>query len=352
VGPRRGQDSAEPAQDASFASLDGLYWLTVRLSERRPLLLAIDDLQWCDSPSLRFLAYLRSRFEDLALLIVCSARPAGGEADTAVLDTVLADPATVTLRPRALSEAAASVLIEQRLAAPPDRAFAAECHRATGGNPLLLEELTKALTAEGASPDAEHLPILRDLAPSSVTRTVLLRLRRLGPDATEAAQALAVLGDGAGLATVAALAELDVDRAGQAIASLARAEIVRAGLPLGFVHPLVAAVVYRDVLPGERELRHLRAAELLVGAGAPAEQFAGHLLPAPACGASWVVDQLAPAAADAARKGAHDPDSFVALAGEQQGTAEHPGRDRALLGIGEQPVRGRRTAPPHRAHRR
>lgn len=302
--PRSRRDAAEPAQDPSFASLDGLYWLTVRLSERAPLLLAIDDLQWCDPPSLRFLAYLRSRFEGLALLIVCSARPAGREADTAVLDTVLGDPTTVLLHPRALSEDATSVLIELRLAAPPDQAFAAECHRATGGNPLLLEELTKALAAEGASPDAAHLAMLRDLGPGSVARIVLLRLRRSGPDATAAAQSLAVLGDGADLAAVAALAELDVDRAGRAVASLARAEIVRSGLPLGFVHPLVAAAVYGDVLPGERELRHLRAAELLVNANAPAEQVAGHLLPAPASGAAWVVEQLAQAAAEASRKGA------------------------------------------------
>src|SRR4051812_36226539 len=44
--------------DASFAILHGLYWLTANVAERRPLLLAIDDLHWCDHPSLRFLAYL------------------------------------------------------------------------------------------------------------------------------------------------------------------------------------------------------------------------------------------------------------------------------------------------------
>jgi DNA-binding CsgD family transcriptional regulator len=304
VGPRGPREPDDPPGDPSFASLDGLYWLTVRLSERRPLLLAIDDLQWCDPPSVRFLSYLRSRFEELALLVVCGARPAEREAEAAALDTVLGGPATVALRPRALSEDATAVFVGQHLAAPADQAFVAECHRATGGNPLLLEELTKALAAEGASPDAAHLAMLRDLGPSSVARTVLLRLRRLGTDATAAAQALAVLGDGADLAAVAALAGLDVDRAGRAVASLARAEILQGGLPLGFVHPLVAAAVYRDVLPGERELRHLRAAELLAAAQAPAEQVAGHLLPAPARGAPWVVEQLARAAAEASRKGA------------------------------------------------
>jgi DNA-binding CsgD family transcriptional regulator len=272
----------------------------------------------------RFLSYLRSRFEDLALLVVCGARPAERDAEAAAVDTVLGGPATVSLRPRALSEGATSVFIGERLAARADQAFVAECHRATGGNPLLLEELTKALAAEGADPDTAHLAMLRDLGPSSVARTVLLRLRRLGPDAMAAAQALAVLGDGADLAAVAALAELDVDRAGRAVASLARAEILQGGLPLGFVHPLVAAAVYRDVLPGERELRHLRAAELLVEAQAPAEQVAGHLLPAPARGAPWVVEQLARAAAEASRKGAGE--SAVAYLG--RALAEPPAPER------------------------
>ena len=44
--------------DGSFAVLHGLYWLTVNLRRDGPLLLAVDDVQWCDSASLRFLAYL------------------------------------------------------------------------------------------------------------------------------------------------------------------------------------------------------------------------------------------------------------------------------------------------------
>jgi predicted ATPase len=42
-------------EDASFAILHALYRLTVRLAEQTPLLLAVDDLQWCDEPSLRWL---------------------------------------------------------------------------------------------------------------------------------------------------------------------------------------------------------------------------------------------------------------------------------------------------------
>ena len=52
--------------DSSFAALHGLYWLTVNLAAEGPLLLAVDDLHWCDRPSLRFLAYIARRLEGLA----------------------------------------------------------------------------------------------------------------------------------------------------------------------------------------------------------------------------------------------------------------------------------------------
>ena len=69
------QVGAEPAADSSLATLHGLYWLTANLAARRPLLLALDDLHWCDLPSLRWLAYLLPRMEGLELLIVVGLHP-------------------------------------------------------------------------------------------------------------------------------------------------------------------------------------------------------------------------------------------------------------------------------------
>src|SRR5262245_38226820 len=296
--------------DSSFAVLHGLYWLTVNLSAEKPLLLAIDDLHWCDRPSLRFLAFLVRRLEGLPVLVASSLRTNDPGVDAALLVELLGDPLAVPLHPRPLSQEAVAELVRGRLGDQADAAFAESCHAATGGNPLLLNELLKALETEGVQPVASHVETVRELGPRAASRAVLVRLARLHADAVAVARAVAVLGDGADLAVVAGLAGVDLRVAATATGQLARAEIMRTEAPLGFVHPLVAGAVYHDIPPGERELQHERAARLLDESGASVEQVAAHLLAIPARGEGWVVAVLQHAAAQATHKGA--PESAVA----------------------------------------
>ena len=168
------------------------------------------------------------------------------------------------LHPRPLSaEAVAAARPARASASDADAAvLPSRCHAATGGNPLLLNELLKALETEGVQPVATHVATVRELGPRAASRAVLVRLARLHADAVAVARAVAVLGDGADLTAVAGLAGVDLQSAARATGQLARAEIMRHEPPLGFVHPLVAGAVYRDIPPGERELQHERAAQL------------------------------------------------------------------------------------------
>jgi len=86
-----------------------------------------------------------------------------------------------------------------------------------------------------------------------------------GPSApaTALARAAAVLGDGASLPAVAALAERSETDTAAALAALARAEIVKDEWPLAFAHPLVRDAVYRELPAPERALLHERAAAVL-----------------------------------------------------------------------------------------
>jgi DNA-binding CsgD family transcriptional regulator len=295
--------SGTMAGDASFAALHGLYWLTLNLAADQPLILAIDDVQWCDRPSLRLLAYLVHRLEGQPLLIAATLRPAEPGADTALLAEIAGDPLTDRIRPGALSTEAIAGLIEGRLGAAADADFAAACHTATGGNPLLLDELLRGLGAEGVEPRADAVAAVRDLGPRAVSRTVLLRLARLPEVDLAVARALAVLGESAELGEVAALAGVDEAAVAASTGELARVEILRSRRALAFVHPLIREAVYEDLSPARRELEHARGARLLHDRGAAVERVAAQVLRAGPLGEEWVVESLEEAGRAAAEVG-------------------------------------------------
>jgi DNA-binding CsgD family transcriptional regulator len=291
------------AGDASFPALHGLFWLTLNLAADRPLILAIDDLQWCDRPSLRLLAYLVHRLEGQQLLVAATLRQAEPGADTALLAEIGGDPLTDRILPGALSIDAIAGLIEKRLGAGPDAGFSAACDTATGGNPLLLYELLSGLEAEGVEPQDDQVASVRDLGPGAVSRTVLLRLARLSETDRAVARALAVLGEAAELGEIAALAGVGEAAVARSTAELTRVEILRSPRPLAFVHPVIRDAVYEDLSPALRELEHARGARLLHGRGASAERVAAQVLRAGPLGEEWSVEVLVEAGRAAAEVG-------------------------------------------------
>src|SRR4051812_40151854 len=292
--------------EGSFAALHGLYWLALNLAARRFLVLLIDDLHWLDRPTLRWLAYLVGRLEGQPILVAATQRSTDPGTDPVLLGELRRDPATVLVRPDPLGEASVAALVRDRLGEEAAAAFCRACHRATGGNPLLLRELIAALESDGVAPDAAHIGVIGDIGPHAVSRTVLLRLARLSASAVEAARAVAVLNDGADPRHVAALSGLVPEEATAAFADLARVEILRPDPPLRFVHPLVRAAVYEELPPGERELRHARAAALLHEGGASPDAVAAQLLATPPGGRDWAADLLQDAGRAATRRGAAD----------------------------------------------
>ncbi|WP_369133559.1 BTAD domain-containing putative transcriptional regulator [Modestobacter sp. I12A-02662] len=294
------------APEGSFAALHGLYWLAVELAAAGPLLLSVDDLQWCDSASLRCLAYLVRRLDDVPVLIVGTVRTGEQHDDEELLAELALEPTAVVVRPAPLSAEATTRIVGRRLGEPVSPLFARACHRTTSGNPLLLRQLLRGLEADRVRPDAAHADTVVAVGSRAVSSMVLVRLRRVPPDVPAVARAAAVLGDGAPLPVVAALAGLPEQQTAAALAVLARAEIVKDEQPLAFVHPLVRDAVYRDLPAAERGLRHEEAARLLRAAGASDEQVAAHLLLAPPRADEVTTDVLRRAARTAADRGASD----------------------------------------------
>jgi hypothetical protein len=300
------QLAAPPAADSSLATLHGLYWLTANVAARRPLLLAVDDLHWCDLPSLRWLAYVLPRMEGLGVSIVVSLRTGEPGEDPNLLVQIVSDPLATVIRPAPLSTRAAARFVRQALSSDADDAFCAACHEETGGNPLLLRELMHAIAAEGLAPTQQNVPRLRELGARAGLRAVTVRLSRLAAGSRKLAQAVAILGDDADPLHAAALAELDGQAVSEAAGALARVDVLRPQPPFGFVHPLFRAAVYEALTPHERGIGHARAAGLLHDAGAEPERVAAHLLLTPSAADPGVVATLREAARRAASRGASE----------------------------------------------
>lgn len=187
--------SVEPVGD--FAVLHGLYWLTANACQEQPHLLLVDDLQWCDVPSLRYLTYLLPRIGDFRILIVAALRSRERSADERLVRQIASDPAVVVLHPGDLSAEATTLLLQQALPGRVDPRFAEACYKATGGNPLLLRELTRTINAEGFPATANSAAGVAALGKRAVARLVAVRLSRLSESAVILARSVAVLGQSA-----------------------------------------------------------------------------------------------------------------------------------------------------------
>jgi hypothetical protein len=165
-----------PPAEGSFAILHGLYWLAANVAFHQPTLLAIDDLHWADTPSLRWLLYLTRRLEGVPLLVAAGARPPEGESrDPALVAELIADPEAAAIRPGPLGPASIAVLARELHGLEPDEAFCAALETATGGNPLFIGAVLDAVAREGTSPTAEHVPRLLEIGAQGVARAVGLR---------------------------------------------------------------------------------------------------------------------------------------------------------------------------------
>lgn len=311
----------EPASEdppTSFGVLHGLFWLLATLAERRACALIVDDVQWVDEPSLRFLGFLARRVESVPVAVVLAARD--DDAPPAELADIRTDPATTRVAPAPLGPEAVDAVLRAHVARDVEQAFSAACLHATAGNPFLLTQLVQALREQAVPPTAAGAARVAALAPREVTRHVRARLARLDEDARGLAYAIAILGDGAAPELAATLAELDAPSAADAADALLAAELLEpaaaadvrpASGALRFRHPLLRTAVADALSTRERDALHRTAAGLLRARGAPDEHVAAHVLAARPAGDPADVATLRAAARRAGARGA--PDAAIPL---------------------------------------
>lgn len=281
LGAHHGAAAAEEG-GAQYRMIHALYWLARNLaalrSERHsggPLVLIVDDLQWADEPSARFVAYLARRLRGLPLLLVVgsSTVPSGRSPDWR--GALSAAHATV-LTPSPLSLEGVDALVRRRYPKAP-AALADAVRAASAGNPFLVHQLLdQAIRLELPAGTAADRALT--LVPEAVVDATRRVLTLMPPEQRRVTVAAAILGQDASIATVAELSGVTAAHIPPVLDQLQARGHLAPGVPLTFVQPLMRSAVLAALPAAERSQAHARAARLLTERGARPDQIAPHLI--------------------------------------------------------------------------
>jgi DNA-binding CsgD family transcriptional regulator len=295
-----------PASDGQ-PELHQLHEALRRLAANAPVLVAVDDCQWVDMPSLHWLSTLAWRVRHMPVLVVMSICEGEPCVDEALLDELRASSER-ELRPQALVAPSAAILIEGILGTTPDPVFLTACMDSTRGNPLLLTALARSLGEHGVAPTAAATASLAEVDLVALVPVIRARLRRLSPHAFVVAQMVAVLGGSATAQRVADMTGIDLAAIAETTDGLRRLGLVRVvGPAVTLTHPILQRLLERQLSYTAMRTTHGQAARLLHEYGVSATDIAEHLLACEPVAEPWALGVLV-AAADAALRAA-DPAS-------------------------------------------
>ncbi|MCC7536355.1 MAG: AAA family ATPase [Deltaproteobacteria bacterium] len=263
-----------------FRLLDVVASFLAKASQKRGLVVVLDDLHAADPSSLLLLGFVAPRLVRSRALVVGTYRPLEARLSPE-LDTLVSKVArharSIALRP--LDPRAVEALVaDAGLDAAPE--LIERVCTAAEGNPLFVTEIVRLLRARrssGALPD--DVPI-----PEGVRGAIRDHLAHLGADARSLLEAASVVGRDFTLQLVADAAGVAVDAARASLDEAARIGLV-AEVAAGrwrFAHVLVRDVLYDDAEGRHRTELHQRVAAALEtlhasDPDAPLAEIAQHL---------------------------------------------------------------------------
>ena len=219
------------------------------LSEREPILIAVDDVQWLDRSSSSALAFALRRLDENQVLVLLARRLVDG-AQPSGLEQALNGECVQRLPVGPLSVGALHRFLRDRLDRPFARQTLLRIHEKSGGNPFMALELARIL-------DVDINPLRPLAVPESLEALVRVRISGL-PASTREALALA--------SALGTPSESLLERAGVAAEALEPAIVARViereNGAIRFTHPLLSSVLYSD-LGAERRSVHGRIAGIV-----------------------------------------------------------------------------------------
>jgi AAA ATPase domain len=277
---------ADPDGEAATprAMAFGLLNLLRQLAASRPLLLAVDDLQWLDQPTAEMLAFAVRRLDGPSVRFLFAARAGPSSA----VERALAPAGPQILEVGPLSVGAMRRMLSDRLGLALPRYVLRQVFETTLGYPLFALEVGRTLAERGVPALGQDLPV-----PDTVEELLGKRVSRLAGPVRRLLLALALGGD------------LDWHQ----LASLAGPGAVKDALAAGVVadgeraraaHPLLAAAARKHSDSAEYRACHLELAEVV----AEGDRRARHLALGTLYPGEGLARVIAGGAATAAARGA------------------------------------------------
>jgi DNA-binding SARP family transcriptional activator/Tfp pilus assembly protein PilF len=237
------------------------------LSVRQPLLLLLEDLQWCDRESLEWLHYLL-RFDPRAhVLVIGTMRPEEVETSHPVeslLKTLRSREQVAEILLGPLSAVETATLAEHIAGQDLDQQKTTDFYRETEGNPLFIVE---TLRMSGGKFKAREHRSRSDPGgvPTTIQAVIAARLELLSSLGHELANQAAVIGRAFTFQVLAHASRLDEDSLVEGLDELWQRRIIREqGVDAyDFSHDKLREVTYATLSPARRRLLHRRVAEAL-----------------------------------------------------------------------------------------
>jgi DNA-binding NarL/FixJ family response regulator len=287
-------ETDKPADGRTTAT--ALVGVLTALAVERPVLLAIDDVQWLDPASDGALGFAARRLPQGTGLLVTRRSDGSAEAPFGV-DRVLPGDRFVRVRLGGLSLAGVHHLVSGRLGILFPRSTLARVADASGGNPFFALEIAQALISRAEEHGLDGpLPI-----PPRLQSLVADRLSVL----SAAAQSVVLAAAALSRPTVRLVVEaMSVES--DALAAIVEAEeagvLVIEHERLRFTHPLLASSVYGSASDRRRRRLHRRLAEVVTDA----EERARHLAQSVTEADERVAAEIERAARQVLMRGAND----------------------------------------------
>jgi DNA-binding CsgD family transcriptional regulator/tetratricopeptide (TPR) repeat protein len=288
--PALAVDGGSVPRPDSLGVVQALYRLVQQVTERRPLVLVVDDAHIADGETCEALAAVARHAADLPWTLALGWRdPADDVSQDArrLLEQLRRerDPLETVLDP--LDRGAAAELVAALLGEGlPASGLVDMVHARTAGNPYHLEELVRWLRHSGrlrrAGLQWTAAPGSEDELPPTVEEAIRERTAALDPLARAVLEWLAVAGGTLDLSVLAGVSGLGDAELAASLDTLVRAGMVveREGRTASFTirHPLAVESVYREVGLARRRLAHRALARAAADRGAGAQAVADHLV--------------------------------------------------------------------------